>query len=93
MGRLSEHYAFDGSTYEPQSDYSRLTGQLARVRAFMADGKWWGLATLAIAAGGTEASVSARLRDLRKSKYGSHIIDRRRIGTSGLFQYRMVPHG
>jgi len=91
MGRLSEAYAFDGRTYEPEFDYSRLTGQLLRVYSRIKDGRWYSLADLAEYAGGSEAACSARLRDLRKSKYGSRIIDRRRVGTTGLFQYRLVP--
>jgi len=40
-------------------------------------------------AGGSEASVSARLRDLRKAKFGAHTIERQRV-SAGLFRYRMV---
>lgn len=81
--------AFGGSTYNSQHDYRRLTGQLQRVFTIMQDGKWRTLAELSAEAGGTEAAVSARLRDLRKPIYGRHVIDRRRVGTSGLFQYRL----
>jgi hypothetical protein len=95
MGRLSEQLApetaFDGKTYAPALDQKRLTGQLERVFTAMSDGQWHSLDWLAVQANGTEASVSARLRDLRKFRCGSHFIDRRRIGTSGLFQYRLVP--
>ena len=91
MGRLSEALAqFDGDTYSPVLDHKRLTGQLERVHAFMSDGQWHSLASLAFASGGSEAGVSARIRDMRKQKFGGHIIGRRRVGTSGLFQYRMV---
>jgi hypothetical protein len=93
MGRLSEQLApetaFDGDTYTPSCDYKRLTGQLERVFLAMSDGQWHSLDWLAVQANGTEASVSARLRDLRKFRHGSHVIDRRRVGTSGLFQYQM----
>src|ERR1035437_8053530 len=95
MGRLSEQLApetaFEGETYVPALDHKRLTGQLERVFIAMSDGQWHSLDWLAVQANGTEASVSARLRDMRKSKYGSRVIDRRRVGMSGLFQYRMVP--
>lgn len=33
-------------------------------------------------------SVSARVRDLRKAKYGSHIVDRRYVG-NGVYEYRL----
>jgi hypothetical protein len=81
--------AFDGQTYEPIHDFARLRGQLERVNAFMADGRFHTLNEIARAAGGTEASVSARLRDLRKPKYGSRDVKRERV-TGGLFRYRLV---
>jgi hypothetical protein len=90
MGRLSEQLAFDGDTYAPALDQKRLTGQLERVFIAMLDGQWHSLDWLAVQANGTEASVSARLRDMRKSKFGARVIDRRRVGLSGLFQYRLV---
>lgn len=33
-------------------------------------------------------TVSARVRDLRKAKYGSHIVDRRYVG-QGVWEYRL----
>lgn len=81
--------AFDGHTYEPRQDYARLNGQLHRVAALMNDGRFRTLAEIACAAGGTEASVSARLRDLRKPKYGAHDVKRERI-SGGLYRYRLV---
>jgi hypothetical protein len=82
--------AFDGETYEADQDHARLKGQLWRVFQLMSDGKWRTLAEIAEDAGGSEASVSARLRDLRKDKYGAREIDRERV-TGGLFRYRLVP--
>lgn len=89
MGRLSDHYAFAGETFEPARDGKRLTGQLARVRYAMTDGRWRTLSQLVILCGGTTASISARLRDLRKPEFGSHIIDRQHV-ENGLFEYRMT---
>lgn len=82
--------AFDGSTYEPRTDYARLSGQLQRVAAFMADHQFHTLDEIVRAAGGTEASVSARLRDFRKPKYGARLVERRRVA-GGLFRYRLAP--
>lgn len=82
---------FDGSTYDPAQDKDRLNGQLGRVHAALKPGAWLTLADLAAASGGSEASASARLRDLRKPKFGGHTIERRRVaGASGLWEYRMV---
>jgi hypothetical protein len=82
--------AVDGVTYEPAEDHVRLSGQLARVRQVMRDGEWHTLDYLVNHCGGTAASVSARLRDLRKPKYGSATITRQRVA-GGLFAYRMEP--
>lgn len=91
MGRLSEALSgdFDGSTYEPRLDHARLSGQLKNVFLAMSDHRWWTLAELAVRSGGTEASISARIRDLRKSRFGGHVIDRRRTDR-GLFEYRLA---
>jgi hypothetical protein len=86
VARINPH--FDGETYEPHLDHERLTTQLARVRWLVSNGQWWTLARLAQLAGGSEASVSARLRDLRKPKFGGLTVERERID-GGLFQYRV----
>lgn len=83
---------FDGVTYAPEHDCDRLSGQLARVRESLADGQWWTLARLAGVVGGSEAGVSARLRDLRKPRFGAHVILRRRVAEgAGMWEYRMEP--
>lgn len=82
---------FDGETVVPSLDRERLMGQLAHVLALMIDGKW---RTLSEIAGDrySIAGISARLRDLRKIRFGSYTVDRRRCGAekSGLFQYRVT---
>lgn len=81
--------AFDGCTYSAADDHGRLKGQLWRVFQLMSDGRWYTLAEIATHADGTEASVSARLRDLRKEQYGAREIQRERVD-GGLWKYRMV---
>ena len=78
---------FDGKTYEP-SDGPRLGTHLERVAAYMRDGQWRTLWEIARAAGCPPQSASARLRDLRKPRYGSHPVERRRV-SAGVFQYRV----
>lgn len=83
---------FDGETYDPEQDHERLTRQLDRVRAALieANGGWLTLADLAQRATDPEASVSARLRDLRKEKFGAWIVDARRDeNDAGLWWYRI----
>lgn len=81
---------FDGQTFDPALDGARLSQQLQEVRAFMADKEWHSLAEISHYLGYPEASVSARLRDLRKSKFGSWTIDRRRQPGSNQYAYRMT---
>lgn len=80
--------AFDGSTYSPQRDHTRLKGQLAKVFDLMGDGEWRTLRQIQNIVGGSEAAVSARLRDLRKPKYGANEVLRENVGV-GLFRYRL----
>jgi hypothetical protein len=80
---------FDGPTYEPTLDEARLTGQLERVWGVMRDGRWHTLAELVERCGGTTASVSARLRDLRKPRFGSHAVGLRRTHQPGVWEYKV----
>lgn len=79
---------FDGRTFSPAEDGERLTTQLERVRERMADGRWWTIAELTAAVGGSEAGVSARIRDLKKARFGAFNIERERV-EGGLWRYRM----
>lgn len=81
--------SFDGKTFEPEQDGARLNAQMRRVGALMADGQWRTLAEIEARTGDPQASVSARLRDLRKAKFGQHTVDRRRR-SPGTFEYRVV---
>jgi hypothetical protein len=86
---VPKYRAFDGQTYKPARDYERLHGQLKSVYDLMADGRWRTLSDISSAVEGSEASLSARLRDLRKEKYGAHEVQRESVG-DGLFRYRLV---
>ncbi len=80
---------FDGETYEPEHDEARLTGQLLRVYTLMRDGQWRGLSEISCEADCSEASASARLRDLRKARFGGLTVERQRLD-GGLFRYRLT---
>jgi len=88
MTQLDLLAQFDGSTFQPERDGERLRSQLQRVRDLMIDGQWRTLAQLAQHVGGSEAGVSARLRDLRKGRNGGYTVERRYVG-EGLFEYRL----
>ena len=79
---------FDGKTYDPALDRDRLKRQLGRVWTIVINGDWHTLHEIAMETGAPEASVSARLRDLRKPKFGAYNVEhRRRAG--GLWEYRV----
>ena len=80
---------FDGDTYEPARDRVRLTGQSKRVFICMRNTGWWSLAQLSYHCMFPEASISARIRDFRKDKFGGHTVERRRTD-NGLFEYRLI---
>jgi hypothetical protein len=86
---LEAELAFDGRTYSPERDYDRLNGQLKRVFDFMRDRAWHTIPQIAEAAGGSPQAVSARLRDLRKAKYGNHTVERKYVA-DGVFEYRLT---
>lgn len=84
---------FDGETIKPEADQERLNAQTLRVFTVMRDQEWRTLSEIAAASGDPEASISARLRDLRKEKFGKYVVERRRRGEEkrGLHEYRVLP--
>lgn len=80
---------FDGKTYAIVRDHARLAAQLSAVRRLMMDQEWRTLAEIAAHTGAPESSISARLRDLRKAKFGGHIVERRYLA-DGLWEYRLI---
>lgn len=89
-----ETSSFNGSTIDPVLDEVRLSEQLRAVVAIMRDGQWRTLAEIAELVNAPEASVSARLRDLRKPRFGAWTVERMRVADgNGLHQYRVVKLG
>lgn len=86
---LQAELRFDGATYEHSRDGSRLADQTRAVFAAMCDGKFRTLTAIASLTGAPEASVSARLRDLRKARFGAHTVNREYLG-NGLYQYQLL---
>jgi hypothetical protein len=83
--------SFDGSTFEVEHDQSRLTKQLDVVREVLLGGQWHTPEQLEAATGYRWASISARIRDLRKSRFGAFVVERRSCGerAKGCFEYRI----
>jgi hypothetical protein len=80
--------AFDGVSAIP-IDTPRLAGQLGSVYSLMRDGRFRSLSAIAESVGGLETSAGARLRDLRKERNGSHIVELRYVG-NGVHEYRLI---
>ncbi len=81
----------DGVTFT-EADLARLNKQARRVFLAMVDQDWHTLRDVADRTGDPEASVSARLRDFRKPRFGGMSIDRKR-GDNGLHAYRIADFG
>ena len=79
---------FDGETYEHERDHARLAGQLMRIFRLMRDGKWRTLEEIARITGDPVPSISTRLRDFRKAKFGGHTVNRAYQG-GGLHAYQL----
>ena len=79
----------DGETFSELRDCDRLNRQCQDVFDVVKNGLWITLADLAEATGHPDASVSARLRDLRKSRFGGFEIEREYV-CRGQWRYRMV---
>ena len=73
---------------EEADDVVRLNKQQARVWAILKDERWHTIFEIAEWCGVPPQSVSARIRDLRKDKYGGHTVARESLG-GGLFRYKL----
>lgn len=81
----------DGETYKAEFDYDRLNRQQKAVYDVMKDGNWRTLRAISLLTHCPEASVSARLRDLRKPRFGGLTIERKRHEIMpGVWMYRIV---
>lgn len=80
---------FDGITYDHARDSARLGDQMAAVFDLMKDSQWRTLQQISIAVMAPESSVSARLRDLRKPRFGCHRVERRYV-FKGCFIYQLI---
>lgn len=73
-----------------RAESARLDSLRERIRECLRSGGWWTLRELETVVGGHGTGVSAKLRDLRKPRYGGHTIEAERV-CAGLWRYRMVP--
>jgi hypothetical protein len=81
--------SFGGDTFNEGRDGKRLRAQLYRVYKVMYDGTWRTLRMIALETNDPEPSISARLRDFRKNKFGGHRVERKYLH-DGLWEYRLL---
>lgn len=79
-------YPARGATFNPVRDGKRLGTQAQRVHDFVIDRGWTTLAQISAATGDPEASVSARLRDLRDFGFSVET----EFVAKGLHKYRVT---
>ena len=84
---------FDGPDYDRDRDHTRLKGQLGRTYDVMCDRRWRTLGEIEAITGDPQASISARLRDFPKVKFGQRLVEKRLRGDpkSGRWEYRLDP--
>lgn len=80
---------FDGSDIVHARDSARLSGQLLDIFNLMRDGGWRTLPDMERETGHPPASISAQLRNLRKSRFGGYEVEKRHL-LNGLFEYRLI---
>lgn len=84
---------FDGDAgIEDLADHERLARQLDKVEHVMIDGRWRTLSELSKLIDAPTPSISARLRDLRKPRFGGYDVQRRQrtMAAKGTYEYRVV---
>jgi len=89
-----QNNAFNGSDYKPELDEKRLTTQIQKIFNIMKDGEYRGLTAIKelLNTNAGEASVSAQLRNLRKTSGGSHELLKKRTGEpkNGYWIYKII---
>jgi len=94
--RIEHDHRLDGET-ATKADEVRLAGTLGRVFEIMQTGRWRTIRAIALELerrhelGVSEATISARLRDFRKKRYGEHLVERRMSPAGGgTREYRLL---
>jgi DNA-binding Lrp family transcriptional regulator len=71
-----------------------MNTQLENVQTLMLDGQWRTLSEIANSVKASTASVSARLRDLRKKQFGGYnVIRLRKDDSTRQYLYKVIPMG
>jgi DNA-binding MarR family transcriptional regulator len=83
---------FNGSTYQAEFDFNRLTSQIEAIFELMKDGKHRTLGEIESLTGYPQASISAQLRNLKKDRFGKHKLYKKRRGSfeKGHWEYQLI---
>lgn len=82
-------------TLNRNRDGARLWSQFQAVKTAMGNNQWWTIDQLETelmhkyGIRATPTGISARIRDLRKEKFGGYRVDNRNV-SGGLWEYRLV---
>jgi len=78
-----------GPDYDEKIDGLRIKKQMQAIRDFMLnENKYITLQEIETALGYPQASISAQLRHLRKSRFGGYLVEKRRRGTE--WEYMVI---
>ena len=86
---MQQELVFDGTDYVHERDGKRLAKNHMKLKDLMKDQVFRTLGQISDLTNIPPASVSAGLRDFRKAKFGSHILNRKYLG-NGLYSYQLI---
>lgn len=78
-----------GPAFSGAADGPRLALQQEAIRRYMLVHDWRTLWEISYDLSFPESSVSAQLRHLRKPEFGGYVVEKRRRGNSGTWEYRV----
>ena len=86
---MQQELIFDGADYDHERDGKRLANNHFKLKDIMQDSVYRTLYEISHLTNIPEASVSSGLRDFRKEKFGSHILNKKYLG-NGLYSYQLI---
>lgn len=86
---MQQELVFDGADYVHELDGKRLAKNHLKLKNLMQDQRFRTLSEISAITNIPEASVSAGLRDFRKERFGSHIVNKNYL-ENGLYSYQLI---
>lgn len=81
-------FDFDGVTYDPRVDYTRLAPEMIEIYEVMKDGGWYFPEEICVLTGIERDSLTARIRDFRIERNGGFNVESERV-KGRLWRYRI----